>query len=110
MPEQQRQAAEDAAGDDKEPGRRTISPRPRADIRPSGSSIILLITIAIVASAGSEMVIEPLILRRARSDHRCCSQLWLFWIAPLVGGVLGGIIYRWLSDEPQGQVTGTSAS
>ena len=37
------------------------------------------------------------------------TQLWLFWIAPLVGGVLGGVIYRWLSDEPQGQVTGTSA-
>src|SRR6202163_3711829 len=37
------------------------------------------------------------------------TQLWLFWIAPLVGGVLGGIVYRWLSDEPRGQVTGTSA-
>ena len=37
------------------------------------------------------------------------TQLWLFWIAPLVGGVLGGVIYRWLSDEPRGQVTGTSA-
>jgi aquaporin Z len=37
------------------------------------------------------------------------SQLWLFWIAPLVGGVLGGVIYRWLSPEPRGQVTGTGA-
>jgi aquaporin Z len=37
------------------------------------------------------------------------TQLWLFWVAPLVGGVLGGVIYRWLSDEPQGQVTGTDA-
>jgi aquaporin Z len=37
------------------------------------------------------------------------TQLWLFWVAPLVGGVLGGVIYRWLSDEPRGQVTGTSA-
>ena len=36
------------------------------------------------------------------------TQLWLFWVAPLVGGVLGGVIYRWLSDEPRGQVTGTS--
>jgi aquaporin Z len=31
------------------------------------------------------------------------TQLWLFWIAPLVGGVLGGVIHRWLSGEPQGQ-------
>jgi aquaporin Z len=37
------------------------------------------------------------------------TQLWLFWIAPLVGGILGGVIYRWLSDEPRGQVTGTPA-
>ena len=37
------------------------------------------------------------------------TQLWLFWVAPLIGGVLGGVIYRWLSDEPAGQVTGTSA-
>lgn len=34
------------------------------------------------------------------------AQLWLFWVAPLVGGALGGIIYRWLSDEPSGRVTG----
>ncbi len=24
------------------------------------------------------------------------AQLWLFWVAPLVGGALGGIVYRWL--------------
>jgi len=35
------------------------------------------------------------------------QQLWLFWIAPLVGGVLGGVLYRWLSpDEPAGIVEG----
>jgi aquaporin Z len=33
-------------------------------------------------------------------------QLWLFWVAPLVGGALGGSIYRWLSDEPVGVVEG----
>ena len=36
------------------------------------------------------------------------TQLWLFWVAPLIGGILGGVIYRWLSDEPRGQVVGTS--
>ena len=36
------------------------------------------------------------------------AQLWLFWAAPLVGGALGGILYRWLSDEPSAQVTGVS--
>jgi aquaporin Z len=29
------------------------------------------------------------------------SQLWLFWLAPLVGGALGGAVYRWVSsDQP----------
>ena len=27
------------------------------------------------------------------------AQLWLFWIAPIVGGVIGGLVGRWLSDE-----------
>ena len=34
------------------------------------------------------------------------AQLWLFWVAPVLGGVLGGILYRWLSEEPSAQVTG----
>jgi aquaporin Z len=24
------------------------------------------------------------------------GQLWLFWVAPLIGGVLGGLVYRGL--------------
>jgi aquaporin Z len=29
------------------------------------------------------------------------SQLWLFWVAPLVGAALGGLVYRWVGgDEP----------
>jgi aquaporin Z len=34
------------------------------------------------------------------------QQLWLFWVAPIIGGAVGGFVYRWLSDEPEGQVTG----
>ena len=26
-------------------------------------------------------------------------QLWLFWLAPLLGGALGGATYRWLSPD-----------
>jgi aquaporin Z len=29
------------------------------------------------------------------------SQLWLFWVAPIIGGLLGGVIYRWLGDDGQ---------
>jgi len=35
------------------------------------------------------------------------AQLWLFWVAPLIGGALGGMLYRWLSEEPAAQVTGS---
>jgi aquaporin Z len=34
------------------------------------------------------------------------AQLWLFWVAPLVGGAAGGMLYRWLSAEPKGEITG----
>jgi aquaporin Z len=27
------------------------------------------------------------------------AQLWLFWVAPIVGGVLGGFVHKWLSKE-----------
>ena len=30
------------------------------------------------------------------------------WLAPIIGGVLGGVIYRWLSDEPKGEITGVT--
>ena len=34
------------------------------------------------------------------------GQLWLFWLAPIIGGVLGGVIYRVISEAPAAQVTG----
>ncbi|SOR32119.1 aquaporin [Methylorubrum extorquens] len=34
------------------------------------------------------------------------AQLWLFWVAPILGGVLGGMLYHWISAEPSAQVTG----
>ena len=27
------------------------------------------------------------------------SQLWLFWLAPIIGAILAGIIYRWFENE-----------
>ena len=34
------------------------------------------------------------------------SQLWLFWIAPLIGGAVGGVLYRWISADPDEPVVG----
>jgi aquaporin Z len=36
------------------------------------------------------------------------GQLWLFWIAPLLGAVLGGLAYNWLGGK--GQVVPATAS
>ena len=27
------------------------------------------------------------------------SQLWLFWAAPIIGGLLGGVVYKWLDKD-----------
>jgi aquaporin Z len=27
------------------------------------------------------------------------QQLWMFWVAPIIGAVLAGIVYRWLGSE-----------
>ena len=29
------------------------------------------------------------------------SQLWLFWVAPIIGAVLAGLVYRWLGGESE---------
>lgn len=36
------------------------------------------------------------------------TQLWMFWVAPILGGVLGGITYRALAGlpEPRPQIFG----
>jgi aquaporin Z len=34
------------------------------------------------------------------------AQLWLFWLAPLLGGVAGGFLYRWAVDEPAAEIVG----
>jgi aquaporin Z len=31
------------------------------------------------------------------------AQLWLFWVAPIIGGVLGAVVYRFIGSEEQYQ-------
>lgn len=28
-------------------------------------------------------------------------QLWLFWLAPIIGGVIGGLVYRYLFEPAE---------
>jgi aquaporin Z len=37
-------------------------------------------------------------------------QLWLFWVAPIIGGAAGAIAYRWLSSERQPMTTAPGAT
>ena len=30
------------------------------------------------------------------------SQLWLFWLAPIVGAILAGVVYKYISPETEG--------
>ena len=27
------------------------------------------------------------------------GQLWLFWVAPIIGALVAGMLYRWLGEE-----------
>ncbi len=38
------------------------------------------------------------------------SQLWLFIVAPVIGGALGGVIYRWISEQPSAPVVGDAVN
>ncbi|MCK5037288.1 MAG: aquaporin, partial [Candidatus Sabulitectum sp.] len=29
------------------------------------------------------------------------KQLWLFWVAPIVGGLLGAMVYRFIGSEKE---------
>ena len=37
------------------------------------------------------------------------GQLWLFWVAPLLGGVIGGVLFRALSPQPSADIVGQAA-
>lgn len=34
------------------------------------------------------------------------AQLWLFWVAPIIGAVIGGFVYRWLGADVKTPVVG----
>jgi aquaporin Z len=37
------------------------------------------------------------------------AQLWLFWVAPIIGALIGGFVYRWLGAEEKAKIVGEPA-
>jgi aquaporin Z len=35
------------------------------------------------------------------SLHGLSAQLWLFWLAPILGAVIAGLITRWQHEAPE---------
>lgn len=33
------------------------------------------------------------------ADSWALGQLWLFWVAPIIGGIIGGVVYKFLGRE-----------
>lgn len=40
------------------------------------------------------------------AETAAMSQLWLFWVAPIVGGVIGALLYRLVDDAPKENLEG----
>jgi len=62
-----------------------------------GLTLIHLISIPVTnTSVNPARSTGPALFAGAAYIH----QLWLFWLAPIVGGILGGLVARALGDEP----------
>ena len=33
------------------------------------------------------------------ASNGALTQLWLFWLAPIVGAIVGGVVWKWLDPE-----------
>jgi aquaporin Z len=70
-------------------------------------TLIHLITIPVTnTSVNPARSTGPAILLAIRSDSWAVQQLWLFWVAPVLGALLAGFLYTWLVGDDEPEVTG----
>jgi len=80
-----------------------------AELSPGKYSLISALMIEIVLTAMFLIVIMGATDKRAPAgfapiaiglaETAALSQLWLFWVAPIVGAIIGAIIYKILGKE-----------
>lgn len=63
-------------------------------------TLIHLVTIPISnTSVNPARSTGPALIAAADGTSAPMEQLWVFWVAPIVGGILGGLIYKYLLDS-----------
>ena len=66
-----------------------------------GLTLIHLISIPVTnTSVNPARSTGPALIEALNGNGIALHQLWLFWVAPLIGGALGGIIYKKLIAPP----------
>jgi len=65
-----------------------------------GLTLIHLISIPITnTSVNPARSTGPALIEAVTGHGAALGQLWLFWVAPLIGGWLGGAAYKWLGTQ-----------
>ena len=89
----------------------------RAEAATQGADLVLTAELVLAGYFPEDLVLKPSFVKRCheaveelRADTRdggpalfvggwALSQLWLFWLAPVVGAALAGVVYTWLAAE-----------
>ncbi|MDE2042969.1 MAG: aquaporin, partial [Alphaproteobacteria bacterium] len=65
-----------------------------------GLTLIHLITIPVTnTSVNPARSTGPALIEAATGHPAALGQLWLFWVFPIIGGLIGGAVYKWLGTD-----------
>ena len=66
---------------------------------PGGYSMLSALVVELVLSAGFLLVVRGAAAVGTSQGGWALEQLWFFWVVPIVGGIIGGLIYRTLLEK-----------
>ncbi|MDQ4046920.1 MAG: aquaporin [Actinomycetota bacterium] len=87
----------------------------RGNVHAAAAPFAVGLSLAVLLQFGQAIGNAPFNPARATasalfSNSWSLGQLWLFWVAPLVGAAIAGIVFRAASLVGEGEVTGKSAA